>query len=45
MVQVPGVRKVTVPFETVQTDCVVDAKLTKRPELAEAESVSGVPTN
>ena len=30
--------------ETVQTESVFDAKLTDSPELAEAESVSGVPT-
>ena len=30
--------------ETVQTESVFDAKLTDSPELAEATSVSGVPT-
>jgi hypothetical protein len=44
MVQVPEVIKVAVVLETVQTLEVVEAKLTARPELAEAESVSGVPT-
>jgi hypothetical protein len=30
--------------ETVQTEEVVDAKVTPKPELAVAERVSGVPT-
>jgi hypothetical protein len=44
MVQVPGVIKLAVAPETVQTADVVEAKLTGRPELAEAERVSLVPT-
>jgi hypothetical protein len=35
---------VAVVPETVQTEEVVDAKVTPKPELAVAESVSGVPT-
>jgi hypothetical protein len=41
---VPAARKVAVVPETVQTDCVVEAKLTARPEVAVAVNVSGVPT-
>jgi len=44
IVQVPAVRKVAVVPETVQTDCVVEAKLTARPEVAVAVNVSDVPT-
>ena len=44
MVQVPEVSIVAVVPETVQTESVVDAKLTASVELAEATSVSGVPT-
>ena len=44
MVQVPAARKVAVVPETVQTLAVVEVKLTGRPELAVALSVSGVPT-
>jgi hypothetical protein len=38
------VRNVAVVPETVQTLVVVETKLTVRPEVAVAESVSGVPT-
>ena len=44
MVQVPEAMNVAVVPETVQTLVVVEVKLTVRPELAVAESVSGVPT-
>jgi hypothetical protein len=44
MAQVPEVSMVAVVPETVQTLAVVEPKLTARPELAVAESVSGVPT-
>ena len=44
MVQVPEAMNVAVVPETVQTEVVVDVKLTVRPELAVAESASGVPT-
>ena len=44
MVQVPEAMKLAVVPETVQTEGVVEAKLTVRPEVADAESVSGVPT-
>ena len=44
MVQVPAVRNVAVVPETVHMLVVVEVKLTARPELAVAESVSGVPT-
>jgi hypothetical protein len=44
MTHVPAETIVAVVPETVQTDVVVDAKLTGKPELAVAESVSGVPT-
>ena len=44
MVQVPEAMNVAVVPETVQMLVVVDAKPTARPELAVAESVSGVPT-
>jgi hypothetical protein len=43
MVQVPAAMKVAVVPETVQTLVVVEAKLTVKPELAVAVSVSGVP--
>jgi hypothetical protein len=46
-VQVPAATKIAAVgevVETVQTLWVVEAKLTARPELAVAESVSGVPT-
>jgi hypothetical protein len=41
---VPAVKNVAAVPLTVQTVCVVDAKLTASPELAVAVSVSGVPT-
>ena len=41
--QVPAAMKLAVVPETVQTVEVVEAKLTGRPELAVAESISGVP--
>jgi len=44
MVHVPVAMKFAVVPETVQTLVVVEAKLTAKPELAVAESVSGVPT-
>jgi hypothetical protein len=44
MVQVPAVSMVAVVPETVQTLAVVEPKLTAKLELAEAESVNGVPT-
>ncbi len=44
IVHVPVVTNVAVEPETVQTDIVVEAKLTPKPELAEAVSVRGVPT-
>ena len=44
MVQLPGAMNVAVVPETVQTEVVVELKATTRPELAVAESVSGVPT-
>ena len=47
IVQVPAATKIAAVgevVETVQTLWVVEAKLTARPELAVAESVSGVPT-
>ena len=44
MVQVPAAMKFAVTPETVQTAVVVEAKLTAKPELADAESVKGVPT-
>ena len=43
MVQVPVVTKVAVVPETVQTEAVSEAKLTARPELADALRASGVP--
>jgi hypothetical protein len=43
MVHLPSLRKVAVVPETVQTEAVVEAKLTGSPELAEALNVSGVP--
>jgi hypothetical protein len=43
-VQVPAVRRVAVVLETVQTLGVVEVKVTARPEVAVALSVSGVPT-
>ena len=42
--QVPEVSMVAVVPETEQSIGVVDVKLTTKPELAVAESVSGVPT-
>jgi hypothetical protein len=42
MVQVPTVTSVTLAPETVQTDSVVEAKLTGRPEDALALTVNGV---
>ncbi len=44
MLQVPGATNVTALPDTVQTPVVVEAKLTVKPEVAVAESVSGVPT-
>jgi hypothetical protein len=44
MVHVPTVTNVAVAPATVQTLAVVEAKLTARPEVAVAVSVSGVPT-
>ena len=41
MVQVPTATRVTVAPETVQTDGVVEAKLTVRPEDAVAVSLNG----
>jgi hypothetical protein len=41
---VPGVRNVAVVPLTVQTLVVCERKLTVNPEVAVAESVSGVPT-
>ena len=43
MVQVPAVRSEAVLPETVQTAGVVEAKLTGKPELADAERVKFVP--
>jgi hypothetical protein len=43
-VHVPAETKVAVEIETVQTPKVDEAKLTAKPEVAVAESVSGVPT-
>ena len=43
MVQVPIVRNVTVASETVQMFVLVEVKVTAKPEVAVAESVSGVP--
>src|SRR5271165_567282 len=43
MVQVPALTRVAVVPETVQIVGVADVKLTVRPELAEALSVSGLP--
>jgi hypothetical protein len=44
MVQVPEAMNVAVVPETVQTDVVVEMKLTGNAELAVAARVSGVPT-
>jgi len=44
MVQGPAALNVAVVPETVQMPVVVDVNLTGKPELAEAESVSSVPT-
>ena len=44
MVQAPEAMNVAVVPETVHMLVVVEVKLTARPELAVAESVSGVPT-
>ena len=44
IVQMPTVKKVAIAPETLQTVCVVDAKLTAKPEVAVAVKVSGVPT-
>jgi hypothetical protein len=44
MVQVPALTKLAVLLLTVQTLVVFEVKLTVKPELAVAESVSGVPT-
>ena len=41
--QVPTLTGVTILPETVQTDGVVEAKITGKPELAVADNVSGVP--
>jgi hypothetical protein len=44
MVQVPAVANVAVVPETVQTAGVSEAKLTVKPELADALRLSGVPS-
>ena len=44
IVQLPAAMNEAVALETVQILLVVEAKLTIRPELAVAESASGVPT-
>ncbi len=44
MVQVPEAMKLATVPETVQMLCVVEVKVTAKPELAVATSVSGVPT-
>ena len=44
MVQVPEAMNVAVAPETVQVLVVVEAKVTDRPEVAVAASVSGAPT-
>ena len=44
MVQVPDATNMAAVMETVQMLVVVEVKLTARPELAVAASVSGVPT-
>jgi hypothetical protein len=44
MVQVPEAMNAAVEPETVQTPVVAEVKATAKPELAVAESVSGVPT-
>jgi hypothetical protein len=44
MVQTPAATNVAVVLETVQMLVVVEVKVTARPEVAVAESVSGVPT-
>jgi hypothetical protein len=44
IVQLPAATKVADLPETVHMFAVVDAKLTARPELAAAESISGTPT-
>ena len=44
MVQVPVVTNVAVVPATVQTPVVVEVNVTAMPEVAVAESVSGVPT-
>ena len=44
MVQLPDAINVAVVPETVQTVGVAEVNATVRPELADAESVSGVPT-
>jgi hypothetical protein len=44
MVQLPVEPRLAVSPETPQTAGVIEAKLTVRPELADADSVSGVPT-
>jgi hypothetical protein len=43
-VHVPGATSVTVVPETVQTDAVVEAKLTASPEDAAATAVNGGPS-
>jgi hypothetical protein len=45
MVQVPTVTTLTVAPETVQTPVVVDAKLTGKPELADAFTANGATPN
>lgn len=44
MVQVPEAMNVAVALEIVQMPVVVEVKVTAKPELAVAESVSGAPT-
>ena len=44
IVQLPAATNVAVLPEAVQTPVVIETKVTGKPELADAESVSGVPT-
>jgi hypothetical protein len=44
MMQAPAATNVAVVLETVQMLVVVEVKVTARPELADALSVSGIPT-
>ena len=45
MLHVPTATKVSVVLLAVQTPCVVDAKLTARPELALADNAAGAVPN